>query len=255
MLKSPRIAVLAASALLAVAVLVSGFALGSVPDADGSIHGCYRTNSGRLRVIDSDEGQRCRTHETALEWNQDGPTGPPGPPGPPGSGGGAAAHFIDLQLFGARIFGGANFTTGFGPHGGLRLPSTSAVPSFDYQFTIPPDYTTGGTLTVRIIWHTSSTDCQMFLRPNSISVARPGRAHIIGPFASTGLDGVGGDLLQAPSTSNVTQQKTYTINSPVPATALQPGDNVIFGLFRDLREGHEDTCTADLTIQGVSIVY
>jgi hypothetical protein len=43
--------------------------------------------------------------------------------------------------------------------------------------------------------------------------------------------------------------------SVVPATALQAGDNVIFGLFRDLREGNEDTCTADLTIQGVSIVY
>jgi len=248
-------AALLGSALLVLVLSVAGLAFGSIPDNAGVIHGCYKMNSGKLRVVDSEAGQSCRNHETALDWSQIGPAGPPGPPGPPGSPGGAGPHFIDLQLFGARIFGGATFTTGFGPHGGLQLPSTSAVSSFDFQFTVPPDYTSGETLTVRVVWHTSAIDCQMFLRPNSISVSRVGRAHIIGPFASTGLEGVGGDLLQAPSTSNVTRQKLYTIDSPVPATPLQAGDNVIFGLFRDLREGHDDTCAANLTVQGVSITY
>jgi hypothetical protein len=263
-------------AILGVAVLfVATAAWASIPDSSGVIHGCYRTGPGSpsqiglLRVIDTEAGQSCARNEVSLTWNQAGPEGTQGPTGPqgatgatgatgaqgPSGAGGASTNFIDLQLFGARIFGGANFTTGFGQHGGLQLPSTSSVSGFDFQFTIPPDYTTGNTLTVRVVWHTSATDCQMFLRENSVSVARVGRAHIIGEFASTGLESVGGDLLQAPSTPNVTQQKLYTINSPIPATPLQAGDNVIFGLFRDLREGHEDTCAANLTVQGVSIVY
>ncbi len=240
--------------VLLVVVSGAGFALGSVPDVEGVIHGCYKAHSGKVRVVDSEAGQECKANEIALDWNQTGPRGPAGPPGPTGSPGGGS-HLIDLQLFGARIFAGANLTTGFGPHGGLQLPATSAVPSFDFQFTIPPDYETGAPLTVRIVWHTAATDCQMFLRPNSISVARVGRVHIVGPFASTGLDGDGGDVLQAPSTPNVTQQKLYAITSPTPATSLQAGDNVIFGLFRDKREGNADTCAASLTVQGVSIAY
>jgi hypothetical protein len=54
-------------------------ALGSIPDADGVVHSCYKAVSGQLRVIDSDAGQACKEGETSLVWNQVGPTGPTGP--------------------------------------------------------------------------------------------------------------------------------------------------------------------------------
>jgi hypothetical protein len=50
-----------------------------IPDADGVIHACYKTQNGTLRVID-DAVETCDArNETPLNWNQTGPQGPPGP--------------------------------------------------------------------------------------------------------------------------------------------------------------------------------
>lgn len=57
----------------------------SIPDSKGLIHGCYNTSlahgnpAGGLRVIDTAKPNGlCAAWETALNWNQKGPTGPPG---------------------------------------------------------------------------------------------------------------------------------------------------------------------------------
>jgi hypothetical protein len=59
---------------------VAGGVYASIPDA-GVIHGCYKTNSGSLRVIN---GGGCSASETPLDWSQTGPAGAPGPMGPTG---------------------------------------------------------------------------------------------------------------------------------------------------------------------------
>jgi hypothetical protein len=61
-----------------------GIANATIPDSSGVIHGCYLTNNGQLRVIDTQLGDTCRPSETALDWNHTGPQGPQGPPGPQG---------------------------------------------------------------------------------------------------------------------------------------------------------------------------
>lgn len=69
----------------------SAVAFAVIPDANGVIHGCYRTSgaqSGSLRVIDS-PAQTCNSNETAISWNQTGPQGPQGPTGPQGPAGSA----------------------------------------------------------------------------------------------------------------------------------------------------------------------
>lgn len=77
--------------LSAAIVLATGTAaLASIPGPGGVISGCRQTTSGRLRVIDSQAGQTCRSSEEALNWNQSGPAGPPGPPGPQGPAGGSS---------------------------------------------------------------------------------------------------------------------------------------------------------------------
>jgi hypothetical protein len=162
------------------------------------------------------------------------------------------AQYINLQLYGANTAGGASFTTGFGPNAGMQLPNTG-VPSFAFEFTTPPNYASGSTLTVHVIWYTSATSCTMSLPPNFISVARAGRAHIIGPGASSGLTAVGGNTLNAPATANVAEEKQYTITSPDGVTPLNAGDVVVFGLFRT-SSGAGD-CAANLTVEGVSITY
>jgi hypothetical protein len=78
--------------VLAVAVLAfaaAGVAYATIPDAGGTIHGCYSPSIGPgvLRVIDTGKGQACHSTEHSLNWNQTGPPGSPGAPGPPGTAG------------------------------------------------------------------------------------------------------------------------------------------------------------------------
>ncbi len=77
------------TAVIALAVLCGSAALGtlawaSIPDADGSIHACFKRSGGTLRVIDSSS---CGRGETAISWSQTGPMGPPGPAGAQGPAG------------------------------------------------------------------------------------------------------------------------------------------------------------------------
>jgi hypothetical protein len=53
-------------------------AMASIPGGGGTIGACYATKDGALRVIDAGAGQTCSSKESALSWNQTGPSGPPG---------------------------------------------------------------------------------------------------------------------------------------------------------------------------------
>jgi hypothetical protein len=54
-------------------VALGGVAFAAIPDSNGKIHGCYQTNNGNLRVVESPS--QCRSSESALSWNQEGPPG------------------------------------------------------------------------------------------------------------------------------------------------------------------------------------
>jgi collagen triple helix repeat protein len=83
---------LAAAGLLAGSAGVA-FATGQIIGADGTISGCYRTNSGtgdseqkgQLRVVAA--GESCKNNELAIQWSQQGPKGNQGIPGPKGDAG------------------------------------------------------------------------------------------------------------------------------------------------------------------------
>jgi hypothetical protein len=76
-----------AAALVAMLVIGAGVAYASIPDQTGTIHGCYKTGDGKLRVIDTDAGETCLQSEVSLDWNQKGPQGATGPQGPQGPAG------------------------------------------------------------------------------------------------------------------------------------------------------------------------
>lgn len=68
-------AIFAGSATLA-------FATDGIPASDGRISGCYNDRTGALRVVSAMD--QCLPNETAIDWNQTGPTGATGPQGPAG---------------------------------------------------------------------------------------------------------------------------------------------------------------------------
>jgi hypothetical protein len=64
-----------------VVAVATGVAWATIPDGQGIIHGCYKTDNGQLRVVDA---ASCNASETPLSWRQTGPQGVPGAQGPPG---------------------------------------------------------------------------------------------------------------------------------------------------------------------------
>jgi hypothetical protein len=82
--KLARSRLASASLISSVLLVLAGMvAFASIPDSAGVIHACYNTAAGTLRVIDSPT-QACRPSETAISWNQVGPSGAIGPQGPQG---------------------------------------------------------------------------------------------------------------------------------------------------------------------------
>ena len=69
---------------VAIAALATagGVAYATIPSAAGVINGCYKTQNGQLRVVDS--GTECSSGETAIQWNRTGPAGAAGPTGATG---------------------------------------------------------------------------------------------------------------------------------------------------------------------------
>lgn len=76
----PAKLILVAAGVVSLAVLGSTVAMAS---HDGTtVHACTSKANGDVRVVGS--AADCKNNETALAWNQQGPTGPIGPQGPAG---------------------------------------------------------------------------------------------------------------------------------------------------------------------------
>jgi hypothetical protein len=84
------------AALLTAVLATAAIGLGSVayaaiPDAGGTIHGCYDKSSGQLRVTDTQTNlpKNCSSKENPLAWAERGPQGVQGVQGVPGAKGDA----------------------------------------------------------------------------------------------------------------------------------------------------------------------
>ncbi len=73
------------ASLAGLAVVAGGTAYADIPHGN-IINACYVKSAGVLRVIDT-SATRCRSGETSLAWNVQGPAGPAGPVGPQGPAG------------------------------------------------------------------------------------------------------------------------------------------------------------------------
>jgi len=130
--------------------LVAGVAYASIPDAQGVIHACYKTDSGQVRVIDDGA---CLPSEAALEWSQtgpqglpgpkgdQGPKGDPGPPGPPGPSGLASVVRVQKAFQTSAQVVGGNIDC---PDGTVLLGGgASGDPNMDLEESSPVDPSPG----------------------------------------------------------------------------------------------------------------
>jgi hypothetical protein len=72
--------------VLVIAAAAAASASASIPSSDTSVFHACMDKFGRIRMIDREAGATCKTSESAIQWQQDGPMGPQGPQGPAGSG-------------------------------------------------------------------------------------------------------------------------------------------------------------------------
>jgi hypothetical protein len=168
---------------------------------------------------------------------------------------GVSTKFISINPYGVLLSNAAVFNGGSIHYAGVRLPAAGpSVPGLTLGFTIPPDYTPGTPLSLRLLWHTSSTSCGLELHSNAASFGRAGSTHLQGPGPSDGIEVVGGNILTAPATANQSSAQDIIITSPVAGVDLEPGDSVILGLYRCF-DCTDDTCADNLVIQSMSVTY
>ena len=129
------------AAAVAAGVLVfagSTMAASSIPDADGTIHGCYTKGvwpaKGALRVVASTSECNANNNEVAISWNQQGQQGEQGLQGIQGPQGETGA----TGATGPQGPQGETGATGAtGPQGPAGPPGTSSVPVL-YQREVHP---------------------------------------------------------------------------------------------------------------------
>ncbi|HJR93713.1 MAG TPA: S-layer homology domain-containing protein [Acidimicrobiia bacterium] len=112
----------------------------------------------------------------------------------------------------------------------------------DYNFTLPPDYTPGTPLTVRLLAYSrTASTCNGDLSSNSVTAWRAGS----GQVGSTSLTPA--DIPMVFTGDDVPEEYFFTIAS---SNALQPGDAVTFGIF-----GLAAAPRCELIITGAAVYY
>jgi hypothetical protein len=120
--------------------------------------------------------------------------------------------------------------------GGLSL-------DVDFNFMLPPDYTPGTPMTIRVLAYARNSPCNGELSANFVYVSRPGVGEVSDGTSSLSPPSINYEMMA----NNVPREYLFTLDNSTP---LQPGDGVSFGLF-----GLGPVPRCDLIISGVGVYY
>ena len=122
-----------------------------IPGPDKVIHGCYTSQTGRLRLIDptaagSKDQSTCTQTETAIQWNEVGPEGPagtnglngaPGVQGPAGPQGSAGTNGTIGAPGATGVTGPVGPAGPAGPQGPAGPPSGAGLTTRTASLQVP----------------------------------------------------------------------------------------------------------------------
>jgi hypothetical protein len=155
---------------------------------------------------------------------------------------------LSINPYGTFIEGNAEFDKGYNSTVGaqgliLGNPNTLGSGSLQFAFTVPEDYAPGTQMALRVLWRSDATLCVINLTNNTL-YRSPGNG---------GLTDQGGLSRQSQMfASNNLLQTEVTLFNLNGLGAIQAGDAISAGLFRSATD---DSCSGDLHILGLSIVY
>jgi Collagen triple helix repeat (20 copies) len=165
-----RRTLIAMFAVMALA-LAGGIAYATIPDAAGLIHGCYKTQNGQLRVIDSGN---CGPSETQLTWSQigpagphgatgaegpagpEGPEGPAGPQGPPGPSGTLAWAHVAAD---GTVLGSSGNVAVARPGAGFYCVAVTGGTAHAAMAVLDAKANVGGTIQTAVFFPFFPSDC------------------------------------------------------------------------------------------------
>ncbi|NLF42198.1 MAG: hypothetical protein GX587_05835 [Bacteroidales bacterium] len=154
---------------------------------------------------------------------------------------------IPMSIFSAFLpDGAATFTSGYGVNSGISL-SDAVISKVNMNFTLPQDYIPGSEIHIRYVVSANATGIVGFF-PNFISVSRAGVGFIQGTGATTGF------VIESPvsiTEANKPYEVWGTIVCPDSNEELQPGDGIIFGVYRNITDAN----TGVFKIHAVEIFY
>jgi hypothetical protein len=149
----------------------------------------------------------------------------------------------------------------------VRLENSATRNDAAFAFVIPEDHRRKTPLVAELLWSAGATGCDFVLSPNFIFRSRAGRARDHALPTSSVVDGLtaldattafvlaGDDLrVAAPAAAQSVERIRFRIGGGGGFPALRAGDAISFGIFRR-QSAAADTCTVDLAVLGVSIVY
>lgn len=223
--KLARSRLASASLISSVLLIVAGMvAFASIPDSAGVIHGCIKTQSGQLRVIDT-ATEQCLPSETAISWNQvglQGPQGPAGSQGPPGQSQGTAAYSVVVGVCGASPPTNLNINGGIS--GTINAPVGTTCGGSGFQMSLSWGFQnlTGPGGPVAIGSGTALCDpCTVAGRTGTVNFALTvvGLASVDASGVPTGINGLGGKWTIVGATgglAGLTGQGTYSASASTP---------------------------------------
>jgi hypothetical protein len=216
---NPRTRIIAAA--VAALALAGAVAYATIPDSGGVIHGCYQRNNGQLRVIDTGAGQTCNPSESAISWNQTGPSGPQGPAGAAGPQGPAGSQGVQGNTGPAGPAGTALAYAHINADGTLdtALSSPNVVVFKHPTLGGSPGQTDAGLYCIGI---TGGTDGMVHVAVASLD-SQPNVAGTVttGVFLASGCEGTG--PLGTSFSNNI-----YVVTRPVGQAGGQNGEDRAF---------------------------
>jgi len=155
---------------------------------------------------------------------------------------------LSINPYGTFIDGNAEFDKGYNTTVGAQglifgNPNAGGLGSLHFAFTVPEDYAPGTQMVLRVLWRSDATLCVINLTNNSL-YRSPGNGGLtdLGALSRQSQMFASNNLLQ-------TEVTLFNLNG---LGAIQAGDAISAGLFRS---GNDDSCSGDLHILGLSIVY
>lgn len=168
--------------------------------------------------------------------------------------GGLIPRFIDFDIGAATVRSGATHQDVIPDIPPYVLFPSAGFPLTIVDFTVPPDFATGGNFDARLVWSAYSANtfpCFVVLRTELVGYGPNHSAALFNPYWAGSGSSNDEFIVQVDNSSIQELLVTFQSSSGFPA---YPGDIVTFTLWRDA-DDINDTCDDIFVIRSISFTY